>query len=230
MEKYVWCEDKGSGFQFWKELFSEIDSQIIVESKGNNTRLRQAVEKIADAENVYYILIDCAMDNADVVREYHRLKKSIKDKDNIFVIDILSFEYALLSFRYLEDWVFASQDSLKEKRQDLLEARRLFIKTQEKDCDVETLVKLRELLKQASLLNNEQLSAKLLFGITRNTGFETTKSHLGPCFVNNCCEWEVRQSDDICGLDLDNKSKAVKMENIIEYSVLKQALQRVKIL
>lgn len=230
MKKYVWCEDAVSGYVFWRELFAEVDKGIIVESKGNNTRLRQAAEAIEDIENEYYIVMDCAMDNADVVREFQRLKKLVKEKSNVYIIEILSFEYILLSFGYLEEWVFAKKDDLKDKRQELLEVRRLFIESQEKDCDGNILVKLKERLNGFNFLNNEQLSAKLLFGITRNTGFETNKSKLGPCFINDCCKWKDRQSDDICGLDYDYKSKAVKMENIIEYSVLKQALQKVMLI
>jgi hypothetical protein len=38
-------------------------------------------------------------------------------------------------------------------------------------------------------MNTEQLSAKRLLEITRNTGFETTKGKLGDCFIVDQCEW-----------------------------------------
>ena len=59
--------------------------------------------------------------------------------------------------------------------------------------------------------NSEKISAKLLNMITRNTGFETDKSKVGPCFITECCEWENRQADDICGLDNKRLSISEKM-------------------
>ena len=51
MVKYVWCEDKGSGFDFWKAVFASIDNEIIVETKKNNSELIKAVSKNTDADN-----------------------------------------------------------------------------------------------------------------------------------------------------------------------------------
>ncbi|WP_026523828.1 hypothetical protein [Butyrivibrio sp. MB2005] len=65
MSRFVWCEDTGSGFDFWKYLFGAIHSDIQVESKGNNSELRKAVGKIENVDNTYYILIDNAVDNQE---------------------------------------------------------------------------------------------------------------------------------------------------------------------
>ncbi len=135
-----------------------------------------------------------------------------------------SFEYVLLSFRCLEDWVFAEKDALKKKRTPLLEAREVFINLQENGGSPAELDSLKSNLAYPESMNSEQISAKLLWGITRNTGFETDKGHLGQCFVINCCEWTERQRDDICGLDGNHKSAYDKMNEIIEQSVLKSAL------
>lgn len=45
--------------------------------------------------------------------------------------------------------------------------------------------------------NIEQLSAKLLFELTRNTGVEISKSRLGLCWLLSCCEWNERQENDV---------------------------------
>ena len=73
--------------------------------------------------------------------------------------------------------------------------------------------------------NTEQISAKLLTGITLNTGFETDKKKLGTCFINNCCEWAERQSDDICGLDDKRLQANAKVKQIVKNSVLKDIFQ-----
>jgi hypothetical protein len=230
MERYVWCEDSGSGLQFWENIFSIIDDSIHVQSKGNNTRLRQASEKIYDDGNLYFIIIDCALDNPDVLRELKQLHNGIKGKKNVKVINIPSFEYALLSFEYLENWIFAETDALKEKRSVFLTARRSFVDIQENGGDSMRLSELKGNLMLADNINTEQLSAKLLYSITRNTGFETDKGYLGKCFYLNCCDWEERQQDDICGLDDNRKNKKEKMNDIVKYSILKQEFQRVGLL
>ena len=82
---------------------------------------------------------------------------------------------------------------------------------------------LKEELKISDSLNTEQLSAKLLFEITRNTGFETSKGKFGDCFVVNCCDWTQREEDDICGLDDKRLTADEKIKYIFEYSVLKDS-------
>ncbi len=80
-------------------------------------------------------------------------------------------------------------------------------------------------MKCSDKVNTEQISAKLLTGITRNTGFETDKAKVGPCFIINCCEWKERMDDDICGLDVSRLTADEKMRQLVDYSILKNAFQ-----
>ena len=76
---------------------------------------------------------------------------------------------------------------------------------------------IQEILDYDDKLNNhniEQLSAKLLFDLTRNTGFAISKGTLGECWIQNCCEWADRQIDDICGLDQYRLSLKAKMKSV----------------
>lgn len=69
----------------------------------------------------------------------------------------------------------------------------------------------------------EQLSARILFDLTRNTGFEVSKGSVGECWIKSCCEWEERMSDDICGLEVSRLPVKEKMKRICEgTSLLKQ--------
>lgn len=219
MSKYVWCEDSASGFEFWKNIFKVINPEFTVQTKRNNTELRKAASRIEADGNEYYVLIDSSVDNHDVVREVKKLKESVEQKE------IHSFEFALLSFQKLEDWVFAKDDELKYKRIDLLRAKDVFVDIQLNSRNQEKLIELKNSLHYSNNYNTEQLSAKLLYDITRNTGFETDKGHLGECFVINCCEMENRQADDICGLDTNRLSSEDKAKQIYQYSILKDVLQ-----
>ncbi len=227
MSIYAWCEDSGSGFEFWKEIFRTLYPNIIVETKSNNSRLRRAAAGIENDGNEYYILMDSFIDNNDVLREIDGLKRGIKNKRNVHVIDVHSFEFVLLSFKSLIQWIFAEQDELKDKRQALIRARDMFIEQVIQSVDIAESDELESLFPYAKTHNNEQTAAELLYQITRNTGFETDKGKLGECFVVNCCEWAYRQSDDRCGLDASRITAERKKLCIINESVLKSAFEKV---
>ena len=74
MARYLWCEDSKSGYQFWKTIIGKIYPDIIVETKRGNTRLRKSVERIDNDGNQYYIVMDSAIDNPDVLRETNKSK------------------------------------------------------------------------------------------------------------------------------------------------------------
>ena len=227
MKKFLWCEDSGSGYLFWCALCKALYPEITVETKKTNTGLRKAADSITSDGNIYYILMDFAVDNPDVLRESIQLTKVVNGKENVQIIRLHSFEFALLSFDLLEQWVFAEKDELKDKRQNFLDARVLLIKLQSSFGEGSDLEELKNLIDQTENKNTEQIAAKILFGITRNTGFETNKGKLGRCFVNNCCEWSERQKDDICGLDDTRISANKKAELLVSRSILRDAFERV---
>ena len=201
MSTYVWCEDSGSGYAFWNTVFKIMYPEFIVETKNSNTRLNKAIRQISDDNNLYYVIVDTVLDNQDVLRELERLKRSIIGKNNIKVIKIHSFEFSLLSFEFLEKWVFAENDDLKEQRKDKLEAREKLVKLISDGGTADELSLFKSVYQYQSKMNTEKIVAKLLTEITRNTGFETNKKQVGFCFVNSCCEWDDRQENDLCGLD-----------------------------
>lgn len=228
MSRYLWCEDSKSGYQFWQAILREIHPEITVETKESNSGLRRAVCAIVPDGNEYYIVMDTAMDNPDVLRETKKLAAEAKGKDNVHILRLHSFEFALLSFDLLEQWVFAEVDALKYQRQALLNARAVFVEKMTSTMgEAAGLAAFKAAFDDIGKKNSEQIAAKLLYGITRNTGFETDKSRLGACFVNNCCEWESRQSDDICGLDNHRINAHDKARLLVERSVLKEAFEGV---
>ena len=225
MSKYLWCEDRGSGYQFWRGICGYLCPDITVKSKINNSRLRASVGQIKDDGNEYYILIDAAADNPDVLRENKALRKNAEGKDNVHIIPIHSFEFALLSFQLLEKWVFAEQDELREKRKEYLHIRTLFLRLILSEGTGKELSRFRDLFPYAKKANTEQIASKLLFEITRNTGFETNKGNVGVCFTVDCCDWSERQADDICGLDNNKINAGKKAEMLVSHSVLKDAFE-----
>lgn len=227
MSTYVWCEDSGSGYAFWNTVFKIMYPEFIVETKNSNTRLNKAIRQISDDNNLYYVIVNTVLDNQDVLRELERLKRSIIGKNNIKVIKIHSFEFSLLSFEFLEKWVFAENDDLKEQRKDKLEAREKLVKLISDGGTADELSLFKSVYQYQSKMNTEKIVAKLLTEITRNTGFETNKKQVGFCFVNSCCEWDDRQENDLCGLDDKRLSVSEKIEQMVNHSILQAAFQEV---
>lgn len=130
-------------------------------------------------------------------------------------MDLICFEYTLLEFDNLIDWIYAAEDEFREKRAGAIAAREKLVNIIK--SGVMNYKAIQEIIDYDSNLNNhniEQLSAKLLFDLTRNTGFEVSKGELGECWRQNCCEWADRQEDDICGLDQTKLTLKDKMKRI----------------
>ncbi len=217
MKTYLWIEDRAgkSSHMFWTTLMNEICPDVIVEGKKNNMELVKAVSRLTDKENRYIIAFDNAFDNEQLYMEQKILREASAIRDNVYLLNIICFEYTLLEFDKLIDWIYAPEDELREKRTGAVAARQKLVNML-KDGKM-NYKEMQEIIDYDSNLSNhniEQLSAKLLFDLTRNTGFEVSKGTLGECWKQNCCEWESRQEDDICGLDQSRLSLNNKMKSI----------------
>lgn len=122
---FLWIEDrKGkASYTFWENLMKQLCPDVIVESKKNNSELVKAVSTLQDAANRYIIVFDNSFDNLQVVMEQKRLKKYVNEKENVFLLDIICFEYILLEFKELIEWIYAPEDEFLEKRAGTITAR-----------------------------------------------------------------------------------------------------------
>ena len=115
--RYLWTEDTGAGLHFWKlvnQLF--FDNQLIVESKGSNQGLVDAVLDLdIKDDDKYYVAFDYVVDNQDIRNKY-RVLKSITDKSEgkIVILDMICFEYLILAFDKLVAWT-AQERQIKLK-------------------------------------------------------------------------------------------------------------------
>lgn len=109
---FLWIEDrKGkASYTFWEKFMKQLCPETIVESKKNNSELVKAVRALQDTENKYIIVFDNSFDNLQIVMEKKRLKQYVNERDNVFVIDIICFEYILLEFKELIEWIYAPKD------------------------------------------------------------------------------------------------------------------------
>lgn len=222
---FLWIEDrKGkSGYLFWSSFLEELFPDMVVESKKNNSELVKAVKNLTDIKNRYVIVFDNSFDNLQTVMERKLLKQYVYDKENVILMDIICFEYILLEFKYLISWIYAPDDELLKKRADAVEAREKLIHSiGTGNMNYKDFREIVEYDKHIKEHNIEQLAAKLLFDLTRNTGFEVSKGSIGDCWIKTCCEWDGRREDDICGLDCNRLSVYDKMKMIYEETCLKE--------
>lgn len=229
---FLWIEDQKNkaSYTFWKTLMKQLYPDVIVESKKNNSELVKAVKTLQDAKNKYIIVFDNSFDNLQVVMEQKLLKKYVDKKKNVYLLDIICFEYILLEFTELIEWIYAPDDEFLRKRARTIAARHKLVEAlQDDNFDYKAIREVAEYDKRIEEHNIEQLAARLLFDLTRNTGFEVSKSALGECWAKSCCEWKERQENDICGLDNSRLSLFDKMERIYSGSSLKIQFSKVRL-
>ena len=227
---YLWLEDREgkASYTFWTILMEQLYPGVIVESKKNNSELVKAVKTLADTRNRYIIVFDNSFDNVQIYMEQRALEHAAAGKDNVYLLHLVCFEYTLLEFDQLIDWLYAPDDEFREKRSAAIAAREKLVKMlRSGNMDYKIARELVEYDKNMSSHNIEQLSSKLLFDLTRNTGWEVSKGRIGDCWIKSCCEWTERQADDICGLDADNLTVSEKMHAVFHGTSLSREFSEI---
>ena len=136
------------------------------------------------------------------------LKNIADKKDNVFLLDLICFEYTLLEFNKLIDWIYAPEDEFREKRKGVITAREKLVQIiNSGEMNYKAIQEIMDYDRSLQNHNIEQL-------------FEVSKGDLGVCWRQNCCEWTDRQKDDICRLEttrlsLNNKMKCIYYETSI---------------
>ena len=216
---FLWIEDRAgkASFVFWKTMMRQLYPDVIVESKKNSSELVKAVKALTDQENYYIIVFDNSFDNVQACKERKILKDSAVGRGNLHLLDLICFEYTLLEFDKLISWIYATDDEFLQKRSSIIYAREKLVESISLgDMNYKALREVMDYDKNVNDHNIEQLSARLLFDLTRNTGFEVSKGRIGECWIKSCCEWQARENNDLCGLDDMRLCIADKMKSIYD--------------
>ena len=123
--RYLWTEDTGAGLHFWKLVNKFFfDNELVVESKGSNQGLLDAVIDLdIKDDDKYYVAFDYVVDNQDIRNKYCVLK-SIEEKSDgkIIILDMICFEYLILAFDKLMEWTGTGKRDKIKIRQEVLAA------------------------------------------------------------------------------------------------------------
>ena len=184
--KYLWTEDTGAGLHFWKlvnQLF--FDDALVVESKESNQGLLDALSDIDMKEDdKYYIAFDYVVDNQDIRNKY-RMLNSIADKSEgkIIILDMICFEYLILSFDKLVAWTGTGKTDKIKIREEALSAIEDHRINLSKIDDEKTL----QYLAGFKRYSTERVMKSLVGEFTQNEKWSVKGELMGECWYKDCC-------------------------------------------
>ena len=184
--RYLWTEDTGAGLHFWKlvnQLF--FDDALVVESKGSNQGLLNALSDIdMKANDKYYILFDYVVDNQDIRNKY-RILKSIADKaeGKIIILDMICFEYLILAFDKLVEWTGTGKRDKIKIREEVLAAVENHRINLSKIDDEKTL----QYIACFKRYSTERVMKSLAGEFTQNEKWSVKGVLMGECWYKDCC-------------------------------------------
>ena len=222
--KYLWTEDIGAGLHFWKlinQLFFE--NAFVVESKESNQGILDALTVLKlENDDEYYIAFDYVVDNQDIRNKY-RLLKSIaeKSKGKIILLDMICFEYLILTFDKLVPWTGTGKADKIKIRDDILSAIEDHRINLSKIDDEKTL----QYLAGFKRYSTERVMKSLVGELTENEKWSVKGSLMGECWYKDCCISE--HSDNLrCGLpEVEDGSE--KMRMLIQSESVQKVLNQI---
>ena len=191
--RYLWTEDTGAGLHFWKlvnRLF--FDNELVVESKGSNQGLLDAVLDLdIKADEKYYIAFDYVVDNQDIRNKY-RVLKSIEEKsdENIIILDMICFEYLILVFDKLVEWTGTGKTDKIKIREEVLAAVENHRINLSKIDDEKTL----QFIAGFKRYSTERVMKSLVGEFTQNEKWSVKGALMGECWYKDCCVSEYTDS------------------------------------
>lgn len=208
--RYLWTEDTGTGFHFWKlvnQLF--FDGEFIIESKGSNQGLLDAVLDLEmKDDDKYYIAFDYVVDNQDIRNKY-RVLKSIEEKldGKIIILDMICFEHLILAFDKLVEWTGTGKTDKVKIREEVLTAVENHKINLSKIEDEKTL----QYIAGFKRYSTERIMKSLVGEFTQNEKWSVKGSFMGECWYKNCCVSEHQDSIRCGKPEVENGDEKMRM-------------------
>ena len=184
--KYLWTEDTGAGLHFWKlvnQLF--FDNALVVESKESNQGILYSLTSLnAKEEDEYYIAFDYVPDNQDIRNKYRQLKQLVeKSEAKIIILDMICFEYFILSFDKLVSWTGTGKTDKIKMREDILAA----IEDHRIDLSKIKNQTTMQYLSGFKRYSTERVMKSLVGEFTQNEKWSVKGTFMGDCWYKDCC-------------------------------------------
>ena len=208
--KYLWTEDTGAGLHFWK-LVNQIlfGDEFIVESKGSNQGLLDAVLDLDIKEDdKYYIAFDYVVDNQDIRNKYRMLKSIEKSSEGkIIILDIICFEYLILAFDKLIEWTGIGKTDKIKIREEILAAVENHRINLSRIDDEKTL----QYIAGFKRYSTERVMKSLVGEFTQNEKWSVKGPFMGECWYKDCCVSEHLDSIRCGKPEVEDGDEKMKM-------------------
>ena len=175
----------------------------------------------------YIIFMDFVIDNSVVMPFYLKLKAFVQNYPNVYLADVVCFEYIILMFKYFNLWVYPKKDYMSEKYFYYSKIRNA-IKTCV-ECGDDWLNYSIIVAYAKSIYGNkyvdvslEKIIAVLLSNITHLTYFFVNKTTFSMCWTCNCYMYKKGKKD--CNLYEYHKSSGEKARNLWNGTVVKNII------
>ena len=222
--RHLWTEDTGAGLHFWK-LVSQLffNNELVVESKGNNQGLLDAVIDLdIKGDDKYYVAFDYVVDNQDIRNKYRVLKSIEKSSEGkIIILDMICFEYLILAFDKLVEWTGTGKtDKIKIRDKVLVAVENHRIDLSKID-DEKTLQYIAGFKKYST----ERVMKSLVGEFTQNEKWSVKGTLMGECWYKDCCVSEHPDSLR-CGKP-EFKDGDEKMRMLIQSEEVRDLIKRI---
>lgn len=212
---HIWHEDsdtyngskriKSSTTQFWEfisdnNLITELNGVDIRGFNGNSELINYLESCKFNRDDLYYIFLDTVFDNKSVVKYMIRLENICKKHVNVINAKLLSFEYLILKFVDLSNWIKTYRNN--KLYVEAITVREHFIACMDNKTSwrkdksiVEFIYKLCSIdlknghnIDKIHNLTSERVATLLLSTLTGGgpLGFQVTKTTFGKCWTCDC--------------------------------------------
>lgn len=221
--KYLWTEDSGAGLHFWN-LANEclFDNKLKVESKNSNQGILDAVRKLVpESGDIYYIAFDQVYDNMDVVNKFIELQHlTAKYPKQIILLDMICFEYIILSFYKLIKWTGRGNQTSIRFREEILNAlqdHRININQIKDQSTLNYLMGFKN-------FSTERVIKSLTNNLTDTDEWSVRGNLMGDCWYKNCC---VLGNPDKKRCHVDKNMGRDKIMEILEDKEMQHIIEKI---
>ena len=232
---HILIENKTSGYDFWKFICDNLYTNVVVEKMSGVGNIVNKIRNLTDYNTPYVLVLDYAFDNINISDNIEIIVEEIEKRSlrNVTLLKIISFEWILLTFSLLEDWISLQYDCSKLQKELYVRYNLLHIIRYEDSYNYASKTVIKKYLKSLNLKHKysiENLCSHLIKKITQNTDFIVDKKakvskgmeKLGHCWSCDCCVNFIN-----CGLGLNSSKKTLC---IFENSCLNEELSKIKCL
>lgn len=215
---------------------------VIIQGFDGNDKLASHIKNFNfNTKDKYIILADMVLDNSKALAYYLDISNSIRGYNNVYLSDLLSFEYMMLRFKYFINWtepmkIISGYEQAKPIRNKFIHCIDNGISWVTEPDIVNYIVKRKGIdtnkpgwQRELTFISSENIATLLLSTMTNGgtTEFGISKTRFGNCWYNNCChKHNSVNGNNKCRIYKYNKTSLEKAKNLWNGTLAKQIINK----